>query len=112
MFRTAFLSLMLMGAMMPGPSLAAVRVCQKVVSSDVVSAPTELAAKKLAMAQWRAKAVKAGANFGIWRLAAQKSQKCFPKGAGFECVAFGAPCIIQHNPNQRPSGPDGKGVPL
>ena len=112
MFRMASLSLMLLAAVMPGQSFGAVRVCHKMVSSDVVSAPTELEAKKLAMAQWQDKATAAGANFDVWRLAAQKALKCFPKGAGFACVALGAPCIIQQNPNQRPVGTNRKGAPL
>ena len=53
-----------------------------------------------------------GAGFDAWRLAVEKALKCFPKDGGFECVAFGQPCIIQQNPNRRPVGKDGKGVPL
>jgi hypothetical protein len=91
---------------------AAIRTCQPHVSSEVISAPAELEAKKLAIAQWQKLALKYGPNYDVWRLAAEKSLKCFAKGAAFECVAFGAPCIIQQNPNQQPSRKDGKGVPL
>ena len=97
--------------LMPAPSNAAVRMCNAVVSSEVVTAADEQSAKKLALDQWRAKAAKSGPGLDEWRLAAEKSLKCFKKDDGtFECVAFGAPCIIQQNPNQRPQGKDRKGV--
>ena len=94
------------------PASAAIRQCGAIVSSDVVAAPTELAAKKTALDQWRAKAEKMGPEFNSWVVAAEKSLQCFPKGDGFECVAFGAPCVIQQNPNQKPVGKDRKGLPL
>ncbi len=97
----------------PHVATAAVRVCQPIVSSDIAIAPDELGAKKKALDQWREKALKAGPGYDIWRLAAQKSLKCFKKGDGtYECVAFGAPCLIQQNPNQKPVGKGGKGVDL
>jgi hypothetical protein len=92
---------------------AAVRVCQPIVSSDIAIASSELAAKKKALDQWREEALKAGPGYDVWRLAAQKSLKCFKKDDGnFECVAFGAPCLIQQNPKQNPVGKSGKGVDL
>ena len=94
------------------PLKAAIRECGSIVSSDVVAAPTELAAKKGALDQWRAEAEKLGPEFNSWVVAAEKSLKCFPKGAGFECVAFAAPCVIQQNPKQKPAGKDRKGLPL
>ena len=94
------------------PSNAAIRECRPIVSSEVVAAPTELGAKKGALDQWRAKAEKLGPEFNSWVVAAEKSLQCFPKGQGFECVAFGAPCVIQQNPNQKPVGKDRKGLPL
>ncbi len=94
-------------------AMAAIRVCRPIVSSDIAVATDELSAKKKALEQWQAKALKAGPGFNVWRLAAQKSLKCFKKeDATFECVAFGAPCLIQQNPNQKPAGKGGKGVDL
>ncbi len=96
-----------------GLSHAAVRVCQLVVSSEIAIAPDELGAKKKALDQWREKALKAGPGYDVWRLAAQKSLKCFKKDDGtHECVAFGAPCLIRQNPNQKPLGKGGKGLDL
>ena len=97
--------------LMPAPSNAAVRMCNAVVSSEVVTAADEQSAKKLALDQWRAQAAKSGPGYDGWIVAAEKSLKCFKKENGtFECVAFGAPCVIQQNPNQRPVGRDRKGV--
>jgi hypothetical protein len=94
-------------------AMAAVRTCQPIVSSDIAVATDELSAKKKALDQWRDKASKAGPGYDVWRLAAQKSLKCFKKDeATFECVAFGAPCLIQQNPNRKPVGKGGKGVDL
>jgi hypothetical protein len=87
---------------------AAVRQCWPIVSSEIASAPTELDAKKKALAQWRAKAQALGPGLDSWRLAHDKSLKCFPKAPGsFECIAFGAPCVIDQTPK---SPPPGKGV--
>ena len=94
------------------PAGAAVRICHGNVSSEIVTAPTELEAKKKAISEWQAKAAKFGAGLDVWRLAAEKALKCFPKDGVFECVAFGHPCIIEQNPNRRPVGKDGKGAPL
>ena len=99
--------------LVPSGAMAAVRVCQPIVSSDIAVATDELSAKKKALEQWQAKALKAGPGYDVWRLAAQKSLKCFKKDdATFECVAFGAPCLIQQNPNRKPVGKGGKGVDL
>ena len=94
------------------PVAAAVRVCQNVVSSEITTGKDELASKKKAIDQWIARAHAFGPDYGLWRLAAEKSLQCFQKNGGFECVALGAPCIIQNNPVQRPEGKDRKGVPL
>ena len=97
----------------PSAATAAVRVCQPIVSSDIAIAADELAAKKKALDQWRERALKAGPGYDVWRLAAQKSLKCLKKDDGtHECVAFGAPCLIQQNPNQKPVGKGGKGLDL
>lgn len=92
--------------------LAAIRVCHDVVASDIASDLDELTAKKKALDQWRAKAAAFGEGFDAWRVAANKALQCFQKDGHFECVALGAPCLIQQNPNQRPAGKDRKGEPL
>jgi len=93
---------------------AAVRRCGAVLSSDVVTAADELSAKKQALDQWSLKAKRLGSGFDAWRLAIDKALKCFParSGKGFDCMAVGAPCTIQQNPNQEPVGKDGKGLGL
>jgi hypothetical protein len=91
---------------------AAVRTCGERLQSEVVTASSELEGKKLALAQWRAQAAKLGSGYDGWHVAVEKALKCFPKGAQFECMAVATPCVIQQNPNQRPSGPDRKGEPL
>ena len=89
---------------------AAVRQCGPVISSEIVTAPNEQAARKGALDQWRAKAAKLGPDFDNWVVAGMKNLKCFPKPGGtFECVAFGAPCVIEQNPNRR-TRRDQKGV--
>jgi len=96
----------------PFTAAAAVRVCYPSISSEVMSAATELEAKKLALLQWQEKASKYGPAMDAWRLAADKALKCYPGPKGFDCVAIGEPCIIQNNPNQVPVGTDRKGEPL
>lgn len=94
------------------PLRAAVRTCGPRIQSDVVTAETELEAKKLALAQWRLRAAKLGEGYEGWHVAAEKVLKCFPKNGAFECLAVGFPCVIQQNPNQKPAGMDRKGEPL
>jgi hypothetical protein len=98
-----------MAVAVTGPAVAAVRQCGDIVSSEVVRAPTELEAKKIAIDQWHAKASNLGAGTDSWRLAVDRSLKCFPKDQGFECVAFGRPCIIDQTPNTPVTPPGGKG---
>ena len=94
----------------PSQASAAVRQCGPVVSSDVVTSANEQEARKGAIGQWRTKAAKLGPDFDNWVMAATKNLKCFPKTGGtFECVAFGAPCVIEQNPNRR-TRRDQKGV--
>ncbi len=104
------IALLLAIAAVPHQASAAVRQCGPVISSEVVTAPDEQAARKGALDQWRAKAAKIGPDFDNWVMAATKNLKCFPKSGGsFECVAFGAPCVIEQNPNRR-TRRDQKGV--
>lgn len=99
-------------AILSGNASAAVRKCGAIVSSEIWVAPTELEAKKKALGEWRAKAAKLGPSFDSWRLAAEKSLKCFKKTTGYECVAFGAPCIIDQTPNTPPRLPGQKDTDL
>jgi hypothetical protein len=93
----------------PTPAASAVRRCGAVVSSEIVMRKSDFAARKQAMDEWHAKARKYGQSFDSWRIAAWKSLKCFErKGGRFECVAFGAPCIIQQNPNAKFRAPRAK----
>lgn len=91
---------------------AAVRICGAAITSDIAIAGTELEAKKKAMKQWRAEALKRGEGFDSWRLAAGKTLKCFPATSGFECIAHGSPCIIDQTPRSTPTLPvnRGKGI--
>lgn len=84
---------------------AAVRSCKAPVAGNLSSAPTETLARKAALENWVAKARQHGAGYASWRLAAQKALKCVkgPTG-GFDCIAYGAPCIIQQAPG-RPKRP-------
>lgn len=98
---------------MPASLHAAVRTCGPIVSTDIVSAATETSAKALALKDWQAKARTFGPNFDSWRLAYNKALKCFPASggaSGFECVAVGAPCVIQQAPRAKPAVPDGPAI--
>ncbi|MGL4395419.1 MAG: hypothetical protein ACRCS9_02665 [Hyphomicrobium sp.] len=87
---------------------AAVRSCKPIVASDIATDGSELGARKKALDQWKAKAGALGKGYDSWRLAASKSLKCFKRPVGdFECVAFGAPCIIAQNPQRVPRATPG-----
>jgi hypothetical protein len=101
-----------MAPMLAGQSAAAVRVCGNVISSAIATGKDEMEAKKKALDDWRAKTAVYGADLDLWRLAANKALQCYQKNGLYECVALGAPCTIQNNPRQRPSGPDRKGQSL
>ena len=83
---------------------AAVRKCSAAITTDIATASTELEAKKKALEQWRSAALKRGEGFDSWRLAVSKTLKCFPAASGFECIAHGAPCIIDQTPRSPPQG--------
>lgn len=81
---------------------AAVRLCERPVSSGPVLGGTELEARKKAMTAWRSKALQHGEPYANWRLAADKLFTCLPrKEGGFECLARGAPCTIEQAPDRR-----------
>ena len=102
--------LLALSAAAPAPTQAAVRQCHAIVSSEIATAAAEHDARKKALEQWRAKAHALGPGFDSWRLAHSKSLKCFRKDAAFECVAFGAPCIIDQTPKSPPLLPGKKDV--
>lgn len=91
---------------------AAVRKCAPTITSDIATAPTEIEAKKKALKQWRTAAVKRGEGFDSWRLAVGKTLKCFPASSGFECIAHGAPCIIDQTPRSPAKLPGDKGTKI
>jgi hypothetical protein len=81
---------------------AAVRLCQPSVTSGLIVRPTEQEARKEAMTAWRAKAMEYGEPYSSWRIATDKLFECLPhKDGGFECVAKGSPCTIEHAPDRR-----------
>lgn len=82
---------------------AAVKVCRNAQSSGIVTAETELAGKKLALERWSAKARTFGGSFANWGSANHKMVKCVKarSGRGYECIAVGAPCVIQQVPPKR-----------
>lgn len=78
---------------------AAVRECKPAVSSGIFKGTDELATKKLALDDWKAKARTYGESYTNWRLAAGRMINCLPaKDGGLECVAHGAPCLIEQVP--------------
>ncbi len=87
----------------PQPANAAVKVCRNAQSSGIVAAETELAGKKLALERWSAKARTFGGSFANWGIANHKMVKCVKarSGRGYECIAVGAPCVIQQVPPKR-----------
>ena len=111
-FCFGMLSLALAVMWVPGKARAAVRMCYAPVSSEIVRRQSEREAKTQALAQWRAKAATLGDGFTSWRLAAQKTLKCFKEQGQFACVAFGQPCIIEQNPKRQPAGKDSNGQSL
>lgn len=96
-------------ALLTTSATAAVRKCSVTVSGGIASAPTALEAKKKALAQWRVEAVKQGAGFDSWRLADRRALKCSQKASGYECVAAGAPCIVDQSPATPPNLPTARG---
>ncbi len=91
---------------MPHPAKGAVRVCKAPVSSTVVIENTEMAGKRRALDEWKAKASYYGAGYTSWRLATNKGLVCTAvMGQGHACIARGSPCIIKQVPPLTGSGP-------
>lgn len=102
----SMLSAGLAGALLLSPAVpaaAAVKVCRNSQSSGIVAAETEPAGKKLALERWSAKARTFGGGYASWGIANHKMVKCVKarSGRGFECIAVGAPCVIQQVPPKR-----------
>jgi hypothetical protein len=84
------------------PAAAAVRLCKEPVSSGLIVRPTELEARKEAMTAWKAKAMEFGELYAGWGVALDRLFECLPhKDGGFECMATGRPCTIEHAPDRR-----------
>lgn len=86
---------------------AAIRFCSTAQLGEVAQAPTELEARRQALASWRNKAARAGRAFTNWRLAIKKSSRCARlKDGRYTCVAFAVPCRLMQVPprKSRPKG--------
>lgn len=96
---------------MATPATAAVLQCAAPVFGDVVEAPTELAARKAAIASWTKKIAHLGDRFTSWRLARNKRYQCGKLASGaWTCAAFAAPCTIrQKPPSAKPQPPQKPG---
>ena len=82
-------------------SEAAVRLCRELVTATQ-SAATELDARRLAMAEWKAATKKYSPHHDLWRLAAHKTLACGVVDGGYECLARGSPCVISQVVPTRP----------
>ena len=93
------------------PASAAVLRCAPPVLGDVVEAPTELAARKAAIASWTKKIAPHGDRFPSWRLARNKRYQRGKLASGaWTCAAFAAPCTIrQKPPSAKPQPPQKPG---
>lgn len=111
--RTQFVpaALALMIAALASPAHAAVLQCAAPVFGDIVEAPTELAARKAAIASWSKKISHLGDRFTSWRLARNKRYQCGKLASGaWTCAAFAAPCTIrQKPPSAKPQPPQRPG---
>ncbi len=84
------------------PSKSAVRLCGALVTSEVFTDAEELAAKKKALDDWKAKVQPLGEGYTNWVTAADKMIACVPSmSGGYECVARGHPCIIEQAPDRK-----------
>jgi hypothetical protein len=90
-----------MGCAAWAPAEAAVRLCKQPVSSGFIVRPTEFEARKEAMTAWKAKAMEFGEPYSSWGVAVDKIFQCLPHKDGFECIASGSPCTIEHAPDRR-----------
>jgi hypothetical protein len=96
---------------------AAVRSCAPGFAGELTRAATEVAGKTQALASWTAKAQRIGPGYTNWRLADKKVLACTKaKGsaAGFECIAYAAPCTIAQVPSnpKRRKVPSGRNAPF
>lgn len=90
-----------------GTALAAVRICEKHVTSRLIKDRSEKTAKRRALRDWTRKAKSGGVEHPSWRIANSKVLKCVSRGGFYECIAHGAPCTIKHKapPSRKPRRP-------
>lgn len=89
----------LLAATSVGPANAAVLLCESPIEGHGRQAPTEVEAKRAALADWQAKA---GERF-VWRLATNKGITCMAAtGGGYVCKATGHPCSLHQKPPDAP----------
>lgn len=98
-------ALILLGAwLMPIASTsseAAVRLCKLAVEGQG-DAASEMEARRLALADWHAKAAAAGIQHATWRLAYGKAIVCTKGGkAGNLCKVVAEPCTVSQVPPPR-----------
>ena len=102
MARAAIVSTAVVTAVMATaqPSNSAVRMCEDIVTSGVFTDAEELAAKKKALDDWKAKVRPLGEGYTNWVTAGDKMLTCRAgKSGGSECFARGRPCTIQQSPD-------------
>lgn len=95
--------------MLASPAGAAVLQCAPPVLGEVVEAPTELAARRAAIASWTRKIAHLGERYASWRLARDKRYQCAQLASGAHtCAAFAAPCTIHQKPPEKNPQPPRK----
>lgn len=82
-------------------SFAAVRVCDKHVTSGVMRSEVENAARRAAIQDWLKKARSKTVAHPSWRIAYLKVIKCVKQDSVYECVAHAQPCTIKQKPPER-----------
>jgi hypothetical protein len=99
-------ALLVMSALSPAPTEAAVRQCMQPVTSEIIPAPNDRLGRQMALRSWSDKTRRQhGTPFTSWRVATKKVLGCRPAtdgSAAFQCVAYAAPCKIEQVPGRRP----------
>lgn len=91
--------LLLVTVLTMGQANAAVLLCEAPIEGRGRQAPTELEARRAALADWQ---VKAGERF-VWRLATNKGITCLAAAdGGYVCKATGHPCTLRQKPPDAP----------
>ena len=81
--------------LMPVSAHAAVRLCERMVSSGPRTASSEAEARRSALAAWLAEANTFGVAYTRWLNAQPHLMTCTRTPAGFACAASGRPCRIK-----------------